>query len=119
IFGVIHLFLGMGLNAAMLIKEGKWIDAICDVGSWYLVILGAAMWLAGGSVSQAIVKPGMYMLIAGAAMLLLTGGRKNKGFGKITGGLSSLYDSTGYLSDILSYARLLALGLATAVIAQV
>ncbi len=32
---------------------------------------------------------------------------------------SSLYDITSYLSDILSYARLLALGLATGVIAQV
>ena len=59
------------------------------------------------------------MTIIGAAGLLLTGGRHNKGFGKITGGLSNIYNITGYMSDILSYARLLALGLATGVIAQV
>ena len=40
-------------------------------------------------------------------------------FGKITGGLGALYNVTSYASDILSYSRLLALGLATGVIAQV
>ena len=103
----------------MLIKRGQWKDAVFDVFSWYLVILGAAMWLAGGSLSEALVKPGMYMAIAGALILLLTGGRDRKGVGKIIGGLSSLYDVTGYISDILSYSRLLALGLATGVIATV
>lgn len=119
VFGVIHLFLGMGIKAAMLIKRGQLVDAVCDIFSWYLVILGAAMWLAGGSLSQALVKPGMYMAIAGALILLLTGGRNNKGIGKVTGGLSALYNITSYISDILSYSRLLALGLATGVIATV
>ena len=59
------------------------------------------------------------MAAAGAALILLTGGRSKKGIGRVIGGLSSLYDITSYLSDILSYARLLALGLATGVIAQV
>ncbi len=50
----------------------------------------------------------------------MAGGRKNKGiFGKIKGGLGSLYGITSYLSDVLSYSRLLALGLATGVVAQV
>lgn len=35
------------------------------------------------------------------------------------GGLASLYDITGYISDLLSYSRLLALGLTTGVMAQV
>ena len=119
VFGVIHLFLGMGIKAYMLIKRGHFWDAVFDVFSWYMVIAGAAMWLAGGAVSQALVKPGMYIAIAGALILLLTGGRNNKGIGKITGGLSALYDITSYVSDILSYSRLLALGLATGVIATV
>lgn len=119
VFGVIHLFLGMGIKAYMLIKRGKFLDAVFDIFSWYMVIGGAAMWLAGGSISQALVTPGMYIAIAGAVVLLLTGGRNNKGIGKITGGLSSLYNITSYISDILSYSRLLALGLATGVIATV
>lgn len=119
IFGVIHLFLGMGIKAYMLIKRGHFLDAVFDIFSWYMVIGGAAMWLAGGYISQLLVKPGMYIAIAGALILLLTGGRNNKGIGKITGGLSSLYNITSYISDILSYSRLLALGLATGVIATV
>lgn len=119
LFGVVHLFIGMGINAYMLIKRGKLMDAVFDVFSWYLVIVGGGMWLAGGSVAQGLVEPGKYITIAGALILLLTGGRNKKGIGKVTGGLGSIYNVTGYMSDILSYSRLLALGLATGVIAQV
>lgn len=117
--GVIHLFIGMGIKAYMQIREGNWFDAICDEGFWYLTIIGLVAWLGGGSLSPSLPDIGMYMAIVGMAGLLLTGGRHNKGFGKITGGLGNLYNITSYLSDILSYARLLALGLATGVIAQV
>ena len=117
--GVIHLFIGMGIKAYMQIREGHWFDAVCDEGFWYVTILGLIAWLGGGTINEALPKIGMYMSIVGAAGLLLTGGRHNKGFGKITGGLSNIYNITSYMSDILSYARLLALGLATGVIAQV
>ena len=117
--GIIHLFIGMGIKAYMQIKEGNWIDAICDEGFWYFTIIGLIGWLGGGSISQTLPTVGMWLAIIGMAGLLLTGGRHNKGFGKITGGLSNIYNITSYMSDILSYARLLALGLATGVIAQV
>lgn len=117
--GVIHLFIGMGIKAYMQIREGHWFDAVCDEGFWYVTILGLIAWLGGGTINEALPQIGMYMSIVGAAGLLLTGGRHNKGFGKITGGLSNIYNITSYMSDILSYARLLALGLATGVIAQV
>lgn len=117
--GIIHLFIGMGIKAYMQIKEGKWFDALCDEGFWYFTIVGLLAWLGGSSVSPSLPQIGMWLTIIGAAGLLLTGGRHNKGIGKITGGLSNIYNITSYMSDILSYARLLALGLATGVIAQV
>ena len=50
----------------------------------------------------------------------MTGGREKKGLArKFFGGLLSLYNISGYLSDLLSYSRLFALGLATGVIAMV
>lgn len=54
-------------------------------------------------------------------LIVLTSGRSSKSiFGKFFGGLYALYNTaTGYLSDILSYSRLLALGLATGSIASV
>jgi V/A-type H+-transporting ATPase subunit I len=117
--GIIHIFLGMGIKAYMQIREGKWFDAICDEGFWYFTIVGLLAWLGGASISEAIVPIGKWLTIIGAIGLLLTGGRHNKGIGKIIGGLGNLYNITGYMSDILSYARLLALGLASGVIAQV
>ena len=117
--GIIHLFVGMGIKAYMQIKEGKWFDAVCDEGFWYLTIIGLLGWLGGSSISPVLVTVGQWMAVAGMLGLLLTGGRHNKGLGKITGGLGNIYNITSYLSDILSYARILALGLATGVIAQV
>ena len=109
----------MGIKAYMQIKDGHWFDAVCDEGFWYLTITGLIALLGGESLSPALPQIGKWVAVVGAAGLLLTGGRDKKGFGKITGGLSNLYNITSYLSDILSYARLLALGLATGVIAQV
>ena len=116
--GVIHIFIAMGIKAYMQIKEGEWFEALCDEGFWYATIIGIILFLAAGTLGISN-KPGIVILIIGAAGLLFTGGRHNKGFGKITGGLKQLYDITSYMSDILSYARILALGLATGVIAQV
>ena len=118
ILGVIHIFIAMGIKAYMQIKEGEWFEALCDEGFWYATIIGIGIWLFGGSIGLN-TKIGMILTIIGAAGLLFTGGRHNKGFGKVTGGLKQLYDITSYMSDILSYARILALGLATGVIAQV
>ena len=117
--GIVHLFTGMVIKSYMQIKEGKWFDALCDQGFWIITITGICAWLGGGMVAPALVNVGMYMAIAGLVGLLLTGGRHSKGIGKVIGGLSSVYDITSYLSDILSYSRILALGLATGVIAQV
>lgn len=120
ILGGIHLFLGMGIQAYMLIRDGKPLDALFDIGLWYVLLVGLVLFGVGGNIGPAFATAGKYMSIIGVVGILLTGGRQKKGiFGKITGGLGSLYDITSYLADILSYSRLLALGLATGVIAQV
>ena len=119
LFGIVHLFVGMGIDICMKVKRGHAFDAFCDDVIWYIVIVGAAFWLAGGTLSASLVGIGKILMGTGIVLLLLTGGRHNKGFGKVTGGLSAVYNITGWISDILSYARLLALGLATGVIASV
>ena len=111
-FGFIQIFLGMGLQGYQLIRRGQVFDAVCDIGFWFLILGGVPVCLLN-------VNVGLILMAVGAAGVLLTGGRAKKGLGKITGGLGSLYGITSYLSDILSYSRLLALSLATAVIAQV
>ena len=114
--GVIHLFLGMGFKAYLMIKRGdKW-GALFDVGFWYIFLIGLPLLLLPGRLKMI----GIVMSIAGALGLICTQGRaKPTIFGKITSGIMSLYDVTGYFSDVLSYSRILALGLATGVIASV
>lgn len=119
ILGAIHMFVGMGMQAYMLIKAGKPWDALFDIGFWYMLLIGLVLFGVGSSVTPVLSTIGKWMAIVGAVGIVLTGGRAKKGFGKVTGGLSSLYGITSYLSDVLSYSRLLALGLATGVIAKV
>ena len=113
-FGGIHIFAGMAIQAYMMIRDGKLLDAIFDIGSWWVLFGGIIFALLG------LTTVGLILIGAGALALLLTQGRhEKKFFKKITKGLASLYDITGFLGDILSYSRLLALSLATAVIASV
>lgn len=109
--GVLHILYGMAIKAYMLIRDGRPWDALMDVGSWWLVFAGIAVAATGN---------GMWVALAGVAALILTQGRSKKGIlSKFIGGIGSLYDITGYASDVLSYSRLMALGLATGVIASV
>ena len=113
ILGGVHLFSGMAIKIYMLVKDGKIFEAIFDVASWYILIIGIVLIMLG-------MGFGMYMALAGALMLVLTQGRDQKNpVMKLMNGILSLYDITGYLGDVLSYSRLLALGLATGVIAAV
>jgi V/A-type H+-transporting ATPase subunit I len=120
ILGFIHIFVGMILNFVNLCRQGRVIDALFDVGLWMIVLSGAAVMAVGMYLSSDICsKVGIIMMAAGAVGLVLTQGRSKKGFGKVVSGIASLYDITSYASDILSYSRVMALGLATGVLAQV
>lgn len=115
VFGVIQLYFGIMLKAYMNIRDGHVADAVMDQGLW-LVFLSGLLMLAFPQ-TQSIAK---YLSIIGAIGLILTQGRAQKNIiNKLLSGILSLYDITGYLSDLLSYSRLLALGLATGVIATV
>ncbi|MBQ7103139.1 MAG: V-type ATP synthase subunit I, partial [Anaerotignum sp.] len=120
ILGAIHLFIGMGIQAYMYIRDGQAVDAICDIFLWYVLLIGLVLFAVGGMAAPVLTTVGKIMSIVGAVGIFATGGRKKKGIiGKITGGFGALYGITSYLSDVLSYSRLLALGLATGVVAQV
>lgn len=123
LFGIIHLFVGLGVRFSMLWKDGKRLDAILDVIPVYLLILGAAPLCAGIviPVPSLLAAIGKYLALAGASFIVLTAGRSTKNIlGKLGGGLYGLYNiGAGYMGDILSYSRLLALGLSTGVVASV
>lgn len=119
-FGVIHILTGLCIKFYMTWRKGEKLDAVCDTGFWIIGLLGISAY-AGSMAGINILKTvGAALCIIGFGGLLVTGGRKSKNiFGKLFGGILSLYDITSYVGDALSYSRLMALGLATGVIASV
>lgn len=121
--GIIHLFTGLAVGFKKQWDEGKRFDAVCDVVPVYFTVTGVAPLAASilTDVPQILLTVGGYLAIVGVVLIVLTSGRSGKNiFIRFFGGLYGLYNTaTGYLSDILSYSRLLALGLATGSIASV
>ncbi len=117
--GVIHIFTGLAIRMYMNIRDGNVKNALLDQGLWLLFLSGLVLF-GVGMVYPVFGEAGKYLAVGGAVSLVLTGGRSRKGIiGKLFFGLLSLYNSVGYLSDVLSYSRLLALGMATGIIAMV
>ena len=116
VLGVIQIFTGMGVSVYKKFKDGNWQDAVWEEFAWWAILFGAAFAILGvGNVAGYPV-----LLIVGIVMLLYGATRGKKGFGKLSGIIGAVYNGvTGYFSDVLSYARLMALMLAGAVIAQV
>lgn len=113
--GLIHILFGMILKMKLSFQRGDWQTAIFDNLSWMFIIFGLI-----GLVWPPTKVPGMILAIAGALMILLFKGRGTRNpFKRTISGLGELYQVTSFLSDVLSYARLFALGIATGVIASV
>ncbi len=131
VVALVHLFVGLGAKFYMCVKDGKILDGIYDVIFWYLLVGGAVVYLLtmpmftqmlglSFTISAEAGKVSGVIAIAAAIGIILTSGRESKSwFKRILKGLYGVYGVTSYLSDILSYSRLLALGLATSVISSV
>lgn len=111
--GAVHLVAGLLMKAYMLIKSGQVLDAVFDVGLWLVLFAGIGL-------LAVVPEYGKWVALIGAAGLVLTQGRTAKNpIMKLLKGVMSLYDIVGYVSDLLSYSRIMALGLSGAIIAQV
>ncbi len=111
--GVLHIVCAMIIKMYILIREGDIFGAVFDVGSWLVVFAGIGIIFVN-------TTAGIIVAAVGAAMLILTQGRHQKNIiMKIVKGVMSLYDIISYASDLLSYSRILALSLSSAVIATV
>jgi V/A-type H+-transporting ATPase subunit I len=122
VLGFIQVVAGLGVKFYMLWHNGNRLDAVLDVGLWWVVFAGIVLIIMPTAINTALPldQIGIAVASAGAIGLVATQGRNSKGiFGKILGGIGSLYDITGYFSDILSYCRLMALGLVTGIIGSV
>lgn len=131
LFGIIHLFTGLGIKGYMMIKDGRYLDCLYDVGFWFALLIGLLLLLIPSELfasiaGQTFIFPAFVNVLAKiltiiglVGIILMSGRRKKNPALRIALGLYDIYGITSWLSDVLSYSRLLALGLATGVIAQV
>ncbi|HUT66296.1 MAG TPA: V-type ATPase 116kDa subunit family protein, partial [Spirochaetota bacterium] len=105
------------------IRDGEWVEAVCDHLPWVFLLLAPlpkvlVRFMPDKEPLLNIFFFGLLGLWAGIILFFSERSSLNpiKRIGK---GLFTLYGVSGVLGDVLSYSRLLALGLATGVIAGV
>ena len=109
--GVVQIFTGMVVSSIDKIKNNDFKGALFEEFTWWAILFGTALM---------VLKKTPILLIIGGALLVAGCVVNNKGAAKVTSIVGAVYNGvTGYFSDILSYARLMALMLAGSVISQV
>lgn len=111
--GFIQVWFGTLLSMVNSLKNRSYLQALFVQGGWLLLLPSLVLYLAKRGSIWGILS------LAGAAGIVLFASPSRNPFARFFGGLYSLYDISRYLADVLSYSRLLALGLATTVIAMV
>lgn len=122
IFGYIQIMFGLALKFYVLWKrKDQKLQAVFQAGSWMVflisvVLLAAGMLLLPDSPLQTI---GLIMIIASLVAVVFGGSLEGKTLaGKIGSGLYGLMDVTNYVGDMISFTRLMALGVAGGSIAS-
>ncbi len=111
--GAVHMITGMIIKMVMQFKTGDWVGAVFDTGSWLVIFAGLGLYFIVGTA-------GVFVALAGVLMIVLMKGRDKKNpVLRLFSGILGLYDGVSIASDLLSYSRVLALGLSSAVIAMV
>lgn len=125
--GIINQFYALGLRMYREFRMGRPLDALLDGGMWLIFLSGLVVLVGHVFIATPleVVRIGKIVTTLGATGLVLSQGRGANGIAArlITGlisvyGIMGTYGATTFVSDILSYSRLLALGLTTSIIAM-
>lgn len=113
VLGFIQVWFGTLLKLIFDIKKRRYLYAFFVDGGWLLLLPSLVLY------GVAKIPAAGILALVGAAGIVFFGAPSRNPLARFFGGLYSLYDISRYLADVLSYSRLLALGLATSVIAMV
>ena len=118
--GILQILIGIILKFYIHLKEKNLKEAFFCTFNWIVTLLGIELLTSNFMLkSDVLAMTGKLLVLFGLVLTLIFSGYKNKGIMKIVGGIINIYGITSYISDILSYSRLMALGIATGVIANV
>lgn len=118
--GFVQILFGLFLKMATQIRNGAVMDGIMDQCPWILFFVAIAFFVSDkiGVSLGFLTEYALLILYVSLGLIVVTQGRREKNIlMALAKGTMSLYDIMGYFSDVLSYARLLALGLATSALA--
>ncbi|MBF8808415.1 MAG: V-type ATP synthase subunit I [Enterococcus lacertideformus] len=114
IFGLIQILVGLFIAAKEQIKRRDYVAAVNDGFAWQGILIGIILILLGAMIlkNNAFVYLGGTLAVISALCILIIpifqSSSKAKGMAK---GAYNLYGLTGYIGDLVSYTRLMALGI--------
>ncbi|MFQ5646439.1 MAG: V-type ATP synthase subunit I [bacterium] len=120
--GVFHICTGIYTKFSQHLKRQEYSDAFFGQIPWLLLFLAVELYwiISTGYLSPVLGGYLKWVVYFSLGILFFFGGRGTVNpLVRLGKGFLELYESIAYLSDVLSYSRLLALGLASAVIANV
>jgi V/A-type H+-transporting ATPase subunit I len=118
--GYFQILAGLAIAFVHNLKRKNYVAAVCDQLTWLVMLNSIVLFFFGLAdvLSPAIGKFfGMLALIP-AGMILLFSERQGGWGGRIGMGAYNLFSTIFYVGDVLSYLRLMALGMVTAGIAM-
>lgn len=121
IFGVIQIMLSLALGAYTNVKKKDYVNAYLNHIGWLLIFIGGISYVLGSMVihQPLLAQVGMWLAIVAAVVIVLVSvfASKNKAAG-LASGLYNLYGVSGYVGDMVSYTRLMALAVSGGSIAS-
>ncbi|MBU0630105.1 MAG: V-type ATP synthase subunit I [Candidatus Margulisbacteria bacterium] len=120
IIGIVQIITGLALGLYWKIRNGEYLEGIFDYGLWIFFLLALVLYGTTTALGHSTSLLFSRLSIGGAIALVLTQGRKESGLiKKGIFGILSLYRTTSFLGDTLSYSRILALMMTTSIIGMV
>lgn len=116
VLGLIQLYFGLLISTFYSVREGHWLDALANQGTLMLFLSSVILVLAKDMIGLGAFAVQLNYLLLAAAILMVVGNTHGKKgvvakLLAIPGGLYNIYNTIGFFSDVLSYSRLMALGL--------
>ena len=114
VLGVVQILFGLAVKAVNKGRQFGWQYGIAPVG-WILLVLS----LADIGMLKLVVPYSSYVAWFAVALILFFSDPKAGLFSRLGSGAWALYGITGIFGDLLSYIRLFALGIASAILGLV
>jgi V/A-type H+-transporting ATPase subunit I len=118
--GYFQIMAGLAVGFGHSLKRKDYLSAFCDYLSWLVMLNSIVLFLAAkfGAIPAPIGRVFGIIALIPAGIILLFSERQGGWAGRIGMGVYNLFSTIFYMGDVLSYLRLMALGMVTAGLAM-